>query len=466
VRGHLDAVDGVLLGVSGAREDGAGLAFEALAGGIEQAAAAEFGEQGRIAAAMAAWAYSSFDQFDLVAFPLQYGSDAGEGDQVEVIRVSPGDAPTLMPPQPAGGGDAAKHGGAGKVTGARVNHFGAFLDRLWRENDIMWGRLDAAEILIETMTPAHPGQEKQRAAVVERLRNQAFAAILNEELAREDIARLFPAAEEAEQAGTPVPDRLRRLIDAARSHPDDVAAAFRDAYRRPNQLPHEERLSDMGRAAHVAGGMMGGIARLRGEAKPPLPFAVAARLGRVTAGIVGAAVPSGRTHRRAELWFLALYVLGVVALAVGFPADASVLVKLGIGLLVLTGLANAVLWLVARRLGTGGLSSSPLWVTGAVALAAIVLGVLALAVLQVVRTAGDHPWGVAGSAVAVIAVGIGVALRRPAGGAPRSPGVRRVALVLVLLGVGWVLVLAGLELTHLGATHDWIPIFSGPPQQG
>ena len=314
VRGHLEAVDRLLLAVSGARTDGAGLAFGALADGIEQAAATEFGDQGRIAAAVAAWAYSSFDEFDLVAFPLQYGSDAGEGDQVEVIRVGPGDATALMPPRPAVGGEGAKHGdGAGKVTGARVNHFGAFLDRLWRENDIMWGRLDAAEILIETMIPAHPGEEQQRAALVERLRNRAFSAILNEELAREDIARLFPAADEAAQAGAPVPDRLQRLIDAARSHPDDVVGAFRDAYRRPNQLPNEERLSDMGRAAHVAGGVMGGIAHLRGDAKPPLPFALAARLGRVAAGIVGAAVPSGRVHRRAELWFLALYVLGAQA---------------------------------------------------------------------------------------------------------------------------------------------------------
>jgi hypothetical protein len=101
-------------------------------------------------------------------------------------------------------------------------------------------------------------------------------------------------------------------------------------------------------------------------------------------------------------------------------------------------------------------------VAGAVALAAIIVGVLALAVLQVVRTAGDHPWGTIASVAAVVVLVVGVVLgRRPSGG----KATRRLGVAFVLLGVGWVLVLAGLELTHLGATRDWIPIFSGPQQK-
>jgi hypothetical protein len=37
------------------------------------------------------------------------------------------------------------------------SHFGAFLDAGWRRNDILYGRLDAAECLISTLLPdEHP----------------------------------------------------------------------------------------------------------------------------------------------------------------------------------------------------------------------------------------------------------------------------------------------------------------------
>jgi hypothetical protein len=38
-----------------------------------------------------------------------------------------------------------------KVTGVQFYHFGAFFKRSWRSNDILWGRLDAASQLVETL---------------------------------------------------------------------------------------------------------------------------------------------------------------------------------------------------------------------------------------------------------------------------------------------------------------------------
>lgn len=46
-----------------------------------------------------------------------------------------------------------------------LHHFGAFLDAGWRENDYLWGRLDAAELILRTLhegrtsTPQEPGSE-------------------------------------------------------------------------------------------------------------------------------------------------------------------------------------------------------------------------------------------------------------------------------------------------------------------
>ena len=56
-------------------------------------------------------------------------------------------------------------------------HFGAFLDRGWRQNDILWGRMDGAERILSTVLPSN---ERKMAALLE----QAQLAILEEETDR------------------------------------------------------------------------------------------------------------------------------------------------------------------------------------------------------------------------------------------------------------------------------------------
>ena len=43
-----------------------------------------------------------------------------------------------------------------KLAGTALFHFGAFLNREWRQNDLMWGRLDAAERIIRAVLPRSP----------------------------------------------------------------------------------------------------------------------------------------------------------------------------------------------------------------------------------------------------------------------------------------------------------------------
>jgi hypothetical protein len=40
-----------------------------------------------------------------------------------------------------------------EVGGTALGHFGAFLQQRWRENDILWGRLDGAERIISSVLP-------------------------------------------------------------------------------------------------------------------------------------------------------------------------------------------------------------------------------------------------------------------------------------------------------------------------
>jgi patatin-related protein len=85
--------------------------------------------------------YERFDALDQVLFPIQFVSDLYEQDIIRTVRVSPLDAQR----------GCSKGAFADKVTGETLGHFGAFLKRSWRTNDILYGRLDGSCQLIETL---------------------------------------------------------------------------------------------------------------------------------------------------------------------------------------------------------------------------------------------------------------------------------------------------------------------------
>jgi patatin-related protein len=108
-----------------------------------------------------------FPIWDVLLYPIQSLSDAGEVDAVEVVRMSPRDAKLLEP---------AKDRKGRKLDGVKLGHFAAFLERSYRENDYLWGRLDAAERLLRLVLPA--GDEDPQ---FEKWCGKAFLAILDEE---------------------------------------------------------------------------------------------------------------------------------------------------------------------------------------------------------------------------------------------------------------------------------------------
>jgi patatin-related protein len=107
--------------------------------------------------------YLGFPFWDVLLYPIVSLIEAGERDSVDVMRMSPADAGILETPD-----------GGPKLKGIGLHHFAAFFKRAYRENDYLWGRLDAAERMISILlTPEHPE--------FERWCKRAFAAILEEE---------------------------------------------------------------------------------------------------------------------------------------------------------------------------------------------------------------------------------------------------------------------------------------------
>jgi len=130
------------------------------------------GDAGRIARRY----YQCFDYFDCVQFPMMFGTDIGEPDIIDIVRICPEDAPSLVP-------EAAER--RAKLKGLAVAHFGAFLDRDWRVSDLLWGRLDAAERIITALLPL-----QESAKLRDHLISEAHAAILAEFDARTLLGRM------------------------------------------------------------------------------------------------------------------------------------------------------------------------------------------------------------------------------------------------------------------------------------
>ncbi len=160
-----------------------------------------------------------FDAYDEIAYPLQYGTDVGETDVVEIIRVSPRDATNLVT-------EDAQHR---KLRGWQYGHFGGFLDTGWRANDIMWGRLDAAETILRAVLPAGSaagaaaaGREQEN--LQKNLIEAAQAAIVREELGIDlaEFRRSSPAAGAAPTAA------LNRTVDRSLKVVGKMAAAIGD----------------------------------------------------------------------------------------------------------------------------------------------------------------------------------------------------------------------------------------------
>src|SRR6185503_16883493 len=96
--------------------------------------------------------YDNFDRYDMISYPILYSTNVGEEtDQVEIFRISSEDAGFLV---------KDKRLRSRKLAGTSISNFGAFFDEQFRTNDILWGRLDAADRLVTALlSSAQPSSQ-------------------------------------------------------------------------------------------------------------------------------------------------------------------------------------------------------------------------------------------------------------------------------------------------------------------
>jgi patatin-related protein len=237
--------------------------------------------------------YTSFERYDLIAYPILFATGAGdELDAVEVVRVSPQDATALQKPP--------------KLAGTSLMHFGAFLDRGWRQNDILWGRLDGAERLI-TVLLRGTEHETQRDALVK----EAHQAILTEWAAQTNqvtLSQLMTDAimqESGRAPGATTLTTLQRFVEAtpgttvnggilaaltASLSPTRLYEFFKTDYRVNRDLDRRKMTETLARATSITGKLLQEIAQ--SERVDDRAASWLARFGTALVGLLQVAVPS------------------------------------------------------------------------------------------------------------------------------------------------------------------------------
>jgi len=296
-----------------------------------------------------------FEYFDMLTYPVTFGTNVGESDEVEIVRISPEDGVNIVPSEKS----------HTKLAGTSLGHFGAFFKREWRENDMLWGRLDGAECLIRAVLP-----DEQDEAMRNELIRDAHQVILEEfQLTRDKttvLQALFGSkelnAEDLQKAKTNLIGGRAKLIEN-----------FKTGYKVDPELSPKETLKALARASSVMGQLFGGLT----DKYPALyqPSGLFSRFGSIFFGIVSVAVPESLPNLIFRKLMGLIYLLELMIVAVGrvfveldtpnrgfdFNTLGTEMARLGARALVVTLVAHlsvlALERLISRKVSLGKLIS-------------------------------------------------------------------------------------------------------------
>jgi len=267
--------------------------------------------------------YESYDHYDMISYPILYSTDVGEEiDAVDVLRVSPEDAPSLI-------NERNQNERRRKLAGTTLRNFGAFLDRGWRRNDILWGRLDGAERIVATLLPGETHEAER-----ETLIRKAHLAILEEEFVSEDQNRVLQLITDAlattgstdgneaalrrlaeEEQGSSINSALQAAL-RSRLSKEDLLAFFRQSYEVNRKADPKTTLRALSRSTRVVGEMFQDISDGYREVGSR-PAAWLARFGRLFWGFVEVAVPRNLPGEIFRYWLILLYFFEALLIVAG-----------------------------------------------------------------------------------------------------------------------------------------------------
>ncbi|MCA2811552.1 MULTISPECIES: patatin-like protein [unclassified Microcystis] len=125
--------------------------------------------------------FEKFQLIDQVIYPYQYLSDVQNKSLIKLVRISPNDADK---------GFGKDKGLEKKLAGDQFRAFGGFFKKSWRSNDILWGRLDGVNRIVDGLLTS------------ESLK--AFSGVVSRQIKLEQ----FPGTQEEK-----IQEYVKRLVD-------------------------------------------------------------------------------------------------------------------------------------------------------------------------------------------------------------------------------------------------------------
>lgn len=284
--------------------------------------------------------YLLFDSYDQISFPVYFETPVGEAVEVDIVRISSRDAHSLI-------NEEDKNEKRRKLAGDYLYAFGAFLDPRWRLNDIMWGRLDGAERLIETLLPGLENDPLRKVLI-----REANETILNEVLVSKATksfkttlvtALTFAGTEAigekavdklvqqltADKIKTPLSNALTTCLE-----PDQVCDEVTGYYEVDRRLEPQPTLRLISRSTQVVGKILEGISKKSGQEESRLNWI--SKLGRIFWGLIEVAVPNSTFNLLFFYWLQLLYLFEVILIVGGTLLVVSQVQQFGIVAFVLT----------------------------------------------------------------------------------------------------------------------------------
>ena len=259
--------------------------------------------------------YQDYEDYDLLTYPIMFETGVGEADPIDIIRISPEDAKQLIDERAAG---------CHKLAGSALGHFGAFLARQWRQNDILWGRLDGAERIIAALLPNHPlrqqligeAQAQIICETIEPLGKNERNALLAESLMRtrtrkaeaNQLDDFIHRLRENCASDPKLNQRLKDLIDTK-----DLRDYYEDNFRTRSKLEPESALRSAARATTVVGKILDSMSRKRGVNNKYSVWIV--RMGQIFWSLVEVAVPRSFPDLLFRHWLKLVYFLELLLVA-------------------------------------------------------------------------------------------------------------------------------------------------------
>jgi patatin-related protein len=288
----------------------------------------------KTATEIARYYYDYFDLYDSISYPILYSIEVGEEfGRVEVTRISPKDATSLID-------ENDKKESRRKLAGTTLRNFGAFLDRGWRQNDLLWGRLDGAERIITTLLPG-PSRKEER----DELIKCAQLAILTEELPESDRDKLSQLFADVLAKTKPTQESERRLQEFVNKELDpSIGSAlepalrsllsdeqlrkfFKKSYEVDREMNPKGAVHALSRSTWVVGKMLEDISnQYQVDGKSA---AWITRLGTVFWGMVEVAVPRSLPNLIFRHWVKLLYLFEFLLIVGGLLFVAPQVQRLG-----------------------------------------------------------------------------------------------------------------------------------------